>query len=58
MTERFGASSPGPSSQFTTQIEGDVRNLWQSSAAIRVSGCMSHPGLGTLHTGRTAPGVS
>lgn len=45
MTERFRASSLGSSYQSTTPIEGDVRTAWQSTAAIRVSGYMSHSGL-------------
>lgn len=46
MTGRFRASRPGCSSQLTTPIEAGARTPWQSTAAIRVSGSVSHPGQG------------
>lgn len=46
MTGRFRASSPGCSSQPTTPIEADVRGPWQRTAAVRVSGYVSHQGQG------------
>lgn len=59
MTGRFRASRPGCSSQLTTPIEAGARTPWQSTAAIRVSGSVSHPGQGrALQIGRVAPGVS